>query len=45
MGWGTKLPLSVDDLLDTLDGAICFHVFDELGVEFLNMLLHLRDWR
>lgn len=35
-GRGTKLTLSVDGSLDTLDTAIGFHVFDDFGMEFLN---------
>jgi hypothetical protein len=37
MGWDTKLPLSLDDLVDALETAIGSHVFYDLGVDFLNM--------
>jgi glutamine synthetase len=39
MGWDTKLPLSLEDALNSLETAIGSHVLDDLGVDFLNMYL------
>jgi glutamine synthetase len=39
MGWDTKLPLSLEDALNSLETAVGSHVLDDLGVDFLNMYL------
>ena len=39
MGWGRKASLSVDVSFDTLDTVIGSHIFDDMGMEFLNMYL------
>ena len=37
IGWDTKLPPSLEDALTVLETASKSYVFDDLGVDFLNM--------
>ena len=42
MGWDTKLPLSLEDALNSLETAVGSHVLDDLGIHFLNMYLDFK---
>ena len=42
IGWDTKLPLSLEDALNSLETAVGSHVLDDLGIHFLNMYLDFK---
>jgi glutamine synthetase len=42
MGWDTKLPLSLEDALNSLETAVGSHVLDDLGIHFLKMYLDFK---
>ena len=42
MGWDTKLPLSLEDSLNSLETTVGSHVLDDLGIHFLNMYLDFK---